>query len=171
MCVANLISIDEYLNTSYEPDCDYVDGVLEERNVGKHKHSRLQTLLAIYLGNRERSWGIITLTEQRIRVAGKRVRIPDVCVLLDGQPHEDVLVLPPFACIEIMSPDDSISSMTNRLNDFLAFGVPNVWLIDPYRERCYVAAPAGLSEAHDNIPRTANPEITIPFSDLFASLR
>ena len=76
MSVAALISIDEYLNTSYEPDCDYVDGALQERNLGKFDHSRLQALLTAYFVSRERLWGICTITEQRIRVSGKRVRAP-----------------------------------------------------------------------------------------------
>ena len=28
------VSLEEYLRTDYEPDCDYVDGELEERNAG-----------------------------------------------------------------------------------------------------------------------------------------
>jgi Uma2 family endonuclease len=171
MSVAALLSIDEYLNTSYEPDCDYVDGVLEERNLGKVDHSRLQALLTIYLGSRERIWGICTVTEQRVRVSGKRVRIPDVCVLLDGHPKEQVIDVPPFMCIEILSPDDSVSGMMERLDDYMSFGVPNVWLIDPRRERSYFVTAAGLIEAHDNTLRSTNPEIILPVSELFESLR
>jgi len=171
MSIATSISIDEYLNTSYEPDCDYVDGVLEERNLGKWEHSRLQIALGAYLFNREKILGIRAATEQRIRVAGKRVRIPDICVLLEGQPNEEVLALPPFICIEILSPEDSLSSMMERLDDYLAFGVPYVWVIDPRRQRCYAYTAAGMTEAHDKILRTANPEIEIPVPELFASLR
>jgi hypothetical protein len=29
----SLVSVEEYLHTDYEPDCDFVDGVLVERNV------------------------------------------------------------------------------------------------------------------------------------------
>jgi hypothetical protein len=35
MALATRVSLEEYLSTDYEPDCDYVDGVLEERNVGR----------------------------------------------------------------------------------------------------------------------------------------
>jgi hypothetical protein len=34
MAAATLVSVEEYLSTSYDPDCDYVDGELEDRNVG-----------------------------------------------------------------------------------------------------------------------------------------
>jgi hypothetical protein len=39
------IPVEEYLATSYRPDCDYVDGEIEERNVGEFDHSFLQGLL------------------------------------------------------------------------------------------------------------------------------
>ena len=33
------ISLDEYLSTVYDPDCEYVDGELIERNMGESDHS------------------------------------------------------------------------------------------------------------------------------------
>jgi hypothetical protein len=39
---STLISVEEYLNTSYRPDREYIDGALLERNVGERAHSRLQ---------------------------------------------------------------------------------------------------------------------------------
>ena len=42
MRTAALVSLEEYLATSYHPDCDYVDGMLTERNVGQKDHSKLQ---------------------------------------------------------------------------------------------------------------------------------
>lgn len=41
MAAASLISLEEYWNTSYEPDCDYVDGVLDERNLSEWNHGDL----------------------------------------------------------------------------------------------------------------------------------
>ena len=49
MAAATLISLEEYLRTTYEPDCDFVDGVVEERNLGEWSHSTLQTVLIGYL--------------------------------------------------------------------------------------------------------------------------
>jgi hypothetical protein len=41
------LTIEEYLHTSYRPDCDFVDGVLEERTSGGTKHGMLQMAGAI----------------------------------------------------------------------------------------------------------------------------
>ena len=38
-----LIPIEEYLRTTYHPDRDYVDGEIQERNLGEREHARLQT--------------------------------------------------------------------------------------------------------------------------------
>ena len=35
MATSTYLSITEYLNTAYDPDLEYVDGQLVERNVGK----------------------------------------------------------------------------------------------------------------------------------------
>ena len=41
MQAARLISVSEYLSTSYRPDCDYVEGRIVERKVGEKDHSKL----------------------------------------------------------------------------------------------------------------------------------
>ncbi len=35
------VSLEEYLNTSYRPDVEYIDGELQERNVGEIEHARM----------------------------------------------------------------------------------------------------------------------------------
>ena len=71
-----LISVEEYLSTSYDPDCDYVDGVVEERNWGEHDHSSLQTAVSSYFYNRRAQWNISVVVEQRVQVKPSRFRVP-----------------------------------------------------------------------------------------------
>ena len=40
-----LVPVEEYLRTSYDPDCDYVDGEVVERNLGERDHSSAQQLI------------------------------------------------------------------------------------------------------------------------------
>ena len=130
MATALHIPIHEYLGTSYRPDREYVDGEIRERNVGKWEHARLQWLLAHWFGNHENEWGITGSTEQRVRVAENRVRVPDLVVLTAGA-QPDVLTDPPLLVIEILSPDDSYSDTQERAQDYRAMGVETVWIIDP----------------------------------------
>jgi Uma2 family endonuclease len=161
------ISVDEYLATSFSPDCDYVDGHVEERNLGERSHGRLQALIAAYIIARQREWGGYAMTEVRIRVKADRVRIPDVCVTL-GDPGEEVLTKPPFICIEILSPEDRMSRMRDRIQDYLEMGVPYVFVLDPQTKRAYAAtAHEGLREATSGVLRTESPAFEIPLAEIF----
>ena len=73
-----LISIEEYLASSYEPDLEFVDGVLEEKNRGEWSHSFLQAIITTWFVNHRAEWKINVLTEYRTRTSGTRVRQPDV---------------------------------------------------------------------------------------------
>ena len=103
MATVTHIPIQEYFGSTYRPDCEYVDGEVRERNVGKWEHARVQWLLACWFGSHEKQWGITGCTEQRVRVAANRVRVPDLVVLTAG-PQPDVLTDPPLLVIEILSP-------------------------------------------------------------------
>jgi hypothetical protein len=59
-----MLSISEYLSTSYRPDQELIDGQLMERNVGEYDHSNLQGALIAWLTNRQRKWNIRVLPEQ-----------------------------------------------------------------------------------------------------------
>jgi Uma2 family endonuclease len=124
------ISLSEYLETSYRPDCEYVDGEIRERNVGKWEHARVQALLAGWFGNHEKEWGVMVSTGQRMRVSASRIRVPDLVIVAAG-PQPDVLSEPPLLVIEILSPDDSYSDTQERAGDYRAMGVETVWIIDP----------------------------------------
>ncbi len=84
MASVTLIPVAEYLNTSYRPDREYIDGELRERNAGKWEHARIRWLLAGWFLQHEQEWNIIGSTEQRTRVSSTRIRIPDVVVLRPG---------------------------------------------------------------------------------------
>jgi Uma2 family endonuclease len=167
MAASTQISVDEYLRTSYRPDCDYVDGEVLERNLGERDHSRPQGLIYAFLFSREKEWRIVVLPEQRVQVKPHRFRIPDVCVLREDDPDEPIVHAPPLICIEILSKDDTFKSVTERLDDYLAMGVPNVWVIEPHTRRGYVYNADGLLEAKDGTLRAVNSEIAVPLASIF----
>ncbi|SRR5712691_4875323 len=163
-----LISVEEYLTTVYQPDCDYVDGEVLERNMGERDHAWLQAALIGHFYARRKEWNITILPEMRVQVKATRFRIPDVCVVL-GDTEEQILTHPPFLCIEILSPDDRWVRVKARINDFLAMGVPYVWVLDSQTRQAYVATPAeGLREVKDGVLRTENPALHVSLSELFS---
>jgi Uma2 family endonuclease len=167
MPTGTLISVEQYLATSYRPDCDYVDGRVEERNLGEWDHSKLQAAITGYFYQRRKSWNISVAPEQRVQVSSARFRIPDVCIVL-GEPDGQVFRRPPFICIEILSKDDRMSQMQERID--LAMGVSYVWVLDPSRPRVYVAtaAAAGFHEFKGDVLRTENPALELPLAEVFA---
>src|SRR5712671_4676595 len=120
---STLVSVEEYLNTSYSPDCEYVEGKILERNLGEFDHSRLQINLGTYLRIREKEWGILAVTEQRVQVKSDRFRVPDVCVVAGARPSEQIYTRPPFLCVEILSKEDRMTDVLMKVDEYLTFGV------------------------------------------------
>jgi Uma2 family endonuclease len=169
MASRTLISVEEYLRTSYSPDCDYVDGEVVERNLGELDHSWLQTMLSAYLVARRKDWDITVLVEQRVQVKPTRFRIPDICVILGPKPNEQIVTKPPFICIEILSPEDRMLRVEQRVQDFLAMGVSYVWVLDPATRQAYAATAAeGLREIVTGVLKTENPAFEVPLAELFS---
>ena len=160
------VSLEEYMNTAYEPDCDYVEGILEERNVGRQKHSRTQALLLVKLLSSEAERGYSTLPEQRVQVARSRVRIPDIC-LIPADDKDEVTQRPPALWIEILSPEDRWSRIQVRIEDALAFGVPTIWIVDPYSREAWIARRQhGSIPVTDGLLRCTAPNIEIPLAEI-----
>jgi Uma2 family endonuclease len=126
------VPVEEYLRSSYEPDMEYVEGSLVERNVGDSTHSRVQALLIGLLLSREREYSIRVFSEQRIRVSERRYRVPDVCVMAVDHRRDRVFSEPPLLIIEILSPDDNLASVRRKVDDFRTMGVRNICIVDPY---------------------------------------
>jgi Uma2 family endonuclease len=164
------ISVEEYLSTGYEPDCEYEDGVIVERNVGEFEHSFLQTILAVLFTNRMDDWGVFALTEQRVQVAPRHFLIPDVCVLRVGALTEDILAHPPLIAIEIMSPEDTLRRATKKSGEYLKFGIEHVWVIDPNARVAYRGGPKGLERVSGGELGVPGTPILIQISELFDRL-
>src|ERR1700730_9817984 len=164
MATVPQISVTEYLNTSYRPDCDYVDGQVLERNVGEYEHGRPQAIVASLLFNQENQRRIVVLIAQRIQVGPNRFRVADVCVLRADAPYEPIVRTPPLICIEVVARNDSFMLLLQRLDDYRAMGVENIWVVDPHKRRGYRYTSEGLLEAKDGILRTSNPYLAVPLN-------
>ena len=163
MATGALASVNEYLSTSYHPDCEYIDGVILERNVGEYDHASLQIAIASYLYTRRKELGITVVPEQRVQVSPTPFRVPDVCVTL-AEP-EQIFTKPPFICIEILSPEDRLSAMQERVTDYLNMGVPYVWILDPKTRLAYRWTAEGMHQIPEL--RSENPAIVVRMADLF----
>jgi len=158
-----VVSPEEYLSTSYKPDVNYIDGHLEERNVGTTKHGDLTWYLRFLL----RGLGLRAFTEARLRVAPNRYRVPDVCAYLTD-PREDVLTAVPLLVAEVLSPEDRLSQVAREAKEYLAMGVPIVWILDPVDKVAYVVDPnRGLFQVGKSIA-TFDGSYSLQLVDIFS---
>lgn len=169
MATPVLIPVSEYLKTMYRPDCDYVDGEVEERNLGERQHGLLQGILfSIFQANR-RSWRMLPLLEQRVQVSATRFRIPDVCLVSPADGSEPIVRKAPLLCVEVLSSEDTLKRMQVRIKDYVAMGVPCIWVIDPLRREAYYASDDGFEPVSDSLVVPGTP-ITIGLGEVFSEL-
>jgi Uma2 family endonuclease len=133
-----LVSVEEYLNTSYEgPDREYLDGRIVERNLGEKDHSRPQRKLIVFFASLEKTLGTFAFPEQRVQVKATRFRVPDVCIYVGAEPDEQIFRTPPF-----------------------------VWIIDPRSQRAYTYSLENGFVMQPGL-HTKNPDIELPPEKLF----
>lgn len=138
------IPVEIYLRSSYEPDAEYVDGEVEQRPMGEYDHASWQQAIQRWFLQNEQRWNIRVRPELRIRVSAARYRVPDVTVLDRNLPIEQVITHPPVAVFEVLSPEDTMMRITNKLLDYAAMGIPHIWVIDPKTKKAWRFRDNGL---------------------------
>jgi Uma2 family endonuclease len=164
------VSVSEYLSTSYRPDCDYVDGEVQERNLGEKEHSILQGALNfIFLSNRK-AWNVEVYPELRVQVSPTRFRVPDITVTKSGLKWERILRTPALLFVEVLSPEDTIGRVRQRVDDYLKFGTEHIWVIDPDMRKAYICTKTGFHEPESGILSVPDTPLQVVLSELFAEL-
>ena len=164
------ISVEEYLATVFEHDCEYVEGVIEERDLGEFEHSFLQLFLGSIFINHRAEWGVIAVSEQRVQTQSDHFRVPDLTILRAGSPRERILTRPPLLVIEIQSPEDTLRRTAAKIAEYLGFGIENVWVIDPAARVAYLGTGNGLELVRSGELTIPESPIRIVLADLFAEL-
>jgi Uma2 family endonuclease len=166
MAVAALISLEEYLGQTYHPDCDYLEGVLEARNMGEIGHGDAQGRVNAYvLYSLPKFW---SATEVRVQVSPSRFRVPDVIIVAGARPSGRYITAPPLVAVEVLSPEDRASALQSRIDDYLHFGVSAVWVLDPDSHRGFIHTLDGSYEPKDRILRTpAHQDLAVPLAAIF----
>ena len=168
------VSIEEYLSNPAYEHCEYIDGEVVQLNVGTGKHGSVQVecsaMLRAYL--KQNPIGrVYAELHCKLRIgAHLRYRLPDVCVILgpfvEGYPEGA-----PDLCVEIRSPEDSVSDQIGKFEDYFANGCKIGWLILPEEGTVLVLKPGAA-------PRVARggdyldgaevlPGLRIPVTELF----
>ncbi len=162
-----MITVQEYLTTSYEADREYVDGEILERHSGEQPHTRVHAVVTALLFREGREAGVRLLMSQRVQVSPTRFRVPDVCAILGSDPRDPIVWHPPFLCVEILCELDAAVRLNEKLSDYFQMGVRYVWVIDPQTKRAFCYTPGEMHEVLDGMLRTKDPEIVVPLDEVF----
>jgi Uma2 family endonuclease len=118
---------------------ELVDGAIVVTPAGM-RHSEVAVRITTTLANFvwPRGLGEIYSENVGIRLPTGNVRSPDGCFvraekLPGGRSPEDFGALVPDLAVEVLSPHDHIHDVLSKVHEYLACGVPLVWVVDPDR--------------------------------------
>ena len=60
-----------------------------------------------------------------------------------------------------------MASIMERVEEYLAMGVLNVWVVEPLRRRGYHFTAEGMHDAKDGVLRTRDPDLAVPLASIF----
>ena len=168
-----LVSEEEYLRTEYEPNCEYVDGVLEPKALPNRFHAVLHGLLIEVLGALRRSHRIIVCPELRLRIRQGLHRLPDITIMPDVYRTDPGAA--PLAVFEILSPSDKFQVTRDRIRDLHSIGACWTVIADPQNREVFIAGKDLLLRQVAppltvRLPLPERPDLIIDFDALFAEL-
>ena len=158
----------EYLKTSFDDaDCEFLDGVIADRNAGEWTHGVTLGALSYLLGELRPRLGIRVVPVIRIRISTTRYRVADLAVWRNDNIGAGTPTVQPFLAIEILSPEDRITRMQPKIAEYLSIGVEWIWLIDPSEKSAICYSQRNPAGALVEVLRTEDPAIEIPLAAAF----
>jgi Uma2 family endonuclease len=170
---ARLVSVDEYLSTSYRPDVEFVDGVLIEKGMPTVFHGLLQAILIAWFRTHETEYRVKVVPEVRTQIIERaRYRIPDLLIFTVPARLGKILTLVPNVVIEILSPDDRQSENLARFRDYEKLGVCHIIQMDPeeYVAHRYQHGSLIQTDFH-SLSLPSRPDLPFDSTALFEQLR
>lgn len=136
---SRLLTLEEFLELpETEPYTELIDGVLEQKPVGKKPHSRSQLRIAMLLLEHPATKGGSAWPELGLRFPNTpagNLRVPDLSYYLPGNidegDDEDYPARAPDLCVEVRSKGRAPSGQLDRLAFLREQGVTCTLLIDP----------------------------------------
>ncbi len=163
-----LWTVREYLRSSWSPDREFVDGRIEERNLGEKEHSIIQRYLTVLFAIKRGEWAVEVFPELRTQTQTMRFRVPDVLVVRAGEKFDRYVSKPPLIAIEIVSPEDTLRAMQAKAAEYSSFGIEHVWIIDPDPRIAYRYTEARLEEVRSGELTVPETPIRVLLSEMFA---
>jgi Uma2 family endonuclease len=155
-----------------KPSLEFFDGKVTQKVAAKRSHSVIQTLLCAELTSFAKREALgEAYVELRCTFGGSSI-VPDLCFFDRRQvPREEDVTTPPDLIVEILSPGQTVTHASRRMEWCIDHGVRLGWLIQPSKQTIAVfheSAPKevlGLDDVLDG--RDVLPTFRLPLRDLF----
>jgi len=83
--------------------------------------------------------GYVALSGVRCRLSSDVYRLPDIALFRSSEVRAvEVPSNPPLMIAEIVSRNEERVALIAKLSDYAAWGVPHIWVIDPWNRRLAV---------------------------------
>ena len=161
--------------------CELVDGQIIEKGVMGFRSGvtflRLAARLDAFLGIKEIGAASCETTFRCFPEKPKQVRRPDISFIsaarLGDVPDDGHVPIRPDLVIEVVSPDDRINDLEDRLADFRSVGVPLIWIVYPHPRLVRIFRPGErieeLTETEELRGEGILPGFNVALRDLFPS--
>lgn len=130
---------------------------------------RAQLVIALGVWNEQTRLGVVVDSASGFLLRNGAMRSPDVGWILrevwnkfsDEQLEEFMPGCPDFVC-EVISPSDRLTSVQEKMEEWLANGCRLGWLIDPKHQRVHVYRPESVVKVIDTFDATVSGEDVLP---------
>ena len=180
---SRLVSAEELLNHPEWGYCELVRGKVVPVTPPQFEHGILISWLTFKITAfvARKKLGKVTAADAGIFTGRKpdTVRGADVAFFSNARLKKEprpvgYSTIPPDLCVEVISPGDRFSDLTDKIDEYLAAGVRLVWVIDPVRNKAHVYSPgqpARLLQGKDKLSgEDVLPGFKLALNELFAQL-
>jgi len=171
------VTIEEYLSNPKYEHSEYVNGEVVPLKVGTKSHSKIQVKcfrkIDEYFDSHPGAY-IGTELHCRLTIEGRpRYRLPDVAIVIhDCAPNDPYLEGAPDMVVEIKSPEDKITFLFDKLEEYFANGAKLAWIVLPEEQSVLVVTPNAAPRSF-GLEGTLDgggllPGLSIPVKELFS---
>jgi Uma2 family endonuclease len=115
-----------------KPAYEYWYGQAIRKSMPTALHGIVQMILAMLL--EKAGWN--TASEVRLKVVREIEPVPDL-IAIHGKFKGRYPVTAPELCVEIMSPEDTLTQTREKAKRYISWGSQHVWIIDPEKRTAW----------------------------------
>jgi Uma2 family endonuclease len=167
MATKTQITAEQYLHTTFEHDAEFVRGEIVERALPDLQHSRTQAKICFQLAELRSKSRLVPCIGIRMKLTEDLYRVADIA-LFSSFPTESYPEQAPLLVVEVISRDDRPHDVMGKLEEYRVWGVPNIWVVDPFKKGFSIYGDWGLQNVSSltlpGYPLELTPSVL--FSDL-----